>query len=271
VDPVLSLPAEHKAVATGLALAALWTAEHLAPAYAEGVGGWRHDLRNLALGATNALLVAGLLAWLAPWPPEGSGLLGRTGAGAGVTLALGLVALDLWMYVWHRLNHAVPFLWRFHRMHHADPNVDASTAVRFHPGEVLLGTAGRVPIALLLGLSAGHIVIYEAILLPVILFHHSNARVPSWLDRVLSLVIVTPALHRIHHSPVRGETDSNYASVLSLWDRLARTRTAVRGVVKPRYGLSEFDPTRTERLPALLAIPFRRVSRAEAPTAEERR
>jgi sterol desaturase/sphingolipid hydroxylase (fatty acid hydroxylase superfamily) len=270
VDPVLSLPAEHKAIATGLALAILWTAEHVAPAYSQGAGGWRHDLRNLALGASNALIVAGLLAWLAPWPPDGSGLLGWIGASGGVTLVVGLVALDLWMYGWHRLNHAVPFLWRFHRMHHADPSVDASSAVRFHPGEVLLGTAGRVPVALLVGLSAGHIVLYEAILLPVILFHHSNMRVPRWLDRALGVVIVTPSLHRIHHSPARHETDSNFASVLSVWDRLARTRTAVRGGTRPRYGLSEFDPARFERLTALLRIPFQRVSRASA-SEEERR
>lgn len=268
---MLSLPAEHKAIATGLALAVLWTAEHVAPAFPEGLGGWRHDLRNLAFGATNALLVAGLLTWFAPWPAEGSGLLGWTGAGAGVTLAMGLVALDAWMYVWHRLNHAVPVLWRFHRMHHADPSVDASTAVRFHPGEALLGTAGRIPVALFLGLSAGHIVVYEAILLPVILFHHSNLRVPPRLDRVLGLVIVTPSLHRIHHSPQHRETDSNYASVLSLWDRLARTRIAVRGASEPRYGLLELDAVRSERLPALLAIPFQPVPRADEATAGGRR
>lgn len=248
--------AEHKALATGAALAILWTVEHLAPAFAEGRGGLRHDARNLLLGAGNALLVGGLLACLAPWPPAGTGLLGALGARGALGVGLGLLCLDLWMYAWHRLNHAVPFLWRWHRVHHADPAVDASTAVRFHPGEILLGTAGRVPVALLLGLGAGHVVLYEMILLPVILFHHSNARVPERLDRWLGLVVVTPALHRIHHSPDRAETDSNYASVLSLWDRLARTRRARRGPARPRYGLPGLDPARTERLGALLRLPF---------------
>jgi sterol desaturase/sphingolipid hydroxylase (fatty acid hydroxylase superfamily) len=257
MDASLSVPAESKALATGLALAVLLVAEHVIPAHAEGRGGWRHDLRNLALGGANALLVAALIAWVLPWPPTGSGLVGLLGGGAAAALAVGVLGMDLWMYAWHRANHVVPWLWRFHRVHHADPNMDASTGVRFHPGEALLSAFGRVPVVYVLGISLGHVVVYEMVLLPVILFHHSNVRFPEWIDRPLRFVLVTPGVHRIHHSPERAETDSNYGSVFTIWDRLARSLRRQATTPAPRYGLHGFDRPELRRLRGLLALPFR--------------
>ncbi len=136
---------------------------------------------------------------------------------------MALVLFDFWMYVWHRANHAVPLLWRFHRLHHGDSELDATTGLRFHPGEILLSGIARMLVVPLLGMSVWDLVLYESILLPVVVFHHSNVRLPRFLDYGLLALIVTPAMHRVHHSRWRPETDSNYASILPCWDVLLGT------------------------------------------------
>jgi len=254
----LSIPAAHKAIVTGAALVILLTLEHIIPAHPEGKGGWRHDLRNLGLGGANALLVAALFAWVVPLPGEAQGVLRLDGAGPIGATILALLALDLWMYVWHVVLHRVPFLWRFHRMHHTDRAMDASSAVRFHPGEVVMATVGRLPVVWLLGIALEQIVLYEMILLPAILFHHSNVRIPAALDRILRWLVVTPALHRVHHSPVQVETDSNYGSVLSVWDRLGRSFRLAGPVPVPRYGLEGLGEGSAAGLRGMLSLPFRR-------------
>ena len=131
--------------------------------------------------------------------------------------------MDLAFYWWHVANHRIPFLWRFHNVHHIDPDLDVSTAFRFHVGEVALSTAFRVVQVSVIGLSAWMFAIYEIVFQANTLFHHSNVRLPIRVERVLNLVIVTPRMHGIHHSQVRDETNSNYSVVFSWWDRLHRT------------------------------------------------
>jgi sterol desaturase/sphingolipid hydroxylase (fatty acid hydroxylase superfamily) len=136
---------------------------------------------------------------------------------------IAFLLMDLAFYWWHVANHRIPFLWRFHNVHHIDPDLDVSTAFRFHAGEVALSTAFRIVQVSIIGLSAWMFAVYEIVFQANTLFHHSNVRLPIRIERLLNLVIVTPRMHGIHHSQVRDETDSNYSVVFSWWDRLHRT------------------------------------------------
>jgi sterol desaturase/sphingolipid hydroxylase (fatty acid hydroxylase superfamily) len=143
-------------------------------------------------------------------------------------LVLDLLLLDCWIYWWHRANHVVPVLWRFHEVHHLDGFLDASSALRFHFGEVLLSALVRVGVILLLGVPLLSVVVFETLLALSAMFHHSNLRLPPRLERALSYVIVTPSIHWVHHHAIRRDTDSNYSALLSLWDRLFVSRSATR-------------------------------------------
>jgi sterol desaturase/sphingolipid hydroxylase (fatty acid hydroxylase superfamily) len=136
---------------------------------------------------------------------------------------LSFLLMDLTFYWWHVANHRVPFLWRFHNVHHIDPDLDVSTAFRFHPGEVALSAGFRVLQISAIGLSAGMFAAYELVFQANTLFHHSNVRLPIGLERWLNVMIVTPRMHGIHHSQIRDEAQSNYSVVLPWWDRLHRT------------------------------------------------
>lgn len=222
----------------------------------------RHAMRNLTLGLLNAavaaLLAAPLLAGLSLWAENnGFGLLRMGQLPPAAAMVAAILMFDGWMYLWHRANHHIGFLWRFHRVHHSDPEMDATTGIRFHTGEILISSALRLAVVPLLGITIGQLLVYEMLLLPVILFHHSNVRLSEKIDRWLRLVIVTPAIHRVHHSRLQAETDSNYSSVFSLWDRIARTFRLRRNNQPVNFGLDEFSAEGWERLPSLLTMPLR--------------
>ena len=140
-----------------------------------------------------------------------------------VQFAVGFLLMDLSFYYWHVANHRFPFLWRFHNVHHFDPDLDVSTAVRFHFGEVALSAVFRVVQVTVIGPSGWTYVIYELAFQANTLFHHSNVKLPITVERVLNWILVTPRMHGIHHSQVRDETNSNYSVVFSWWDRLHRS------------------------------------------------
>ncbi len=256
---------EPKTLLAGIFLIALWTAEGLVPFYPHFGGGFRerlrHDARNLGIGAVNAALLAlvagAAFIGLELWADErGFGLFRLVDLPGWMELGFLILLFDLWMYVWHRANHRIPFLWRFHRMHHSDPEMDVSTGLRFHPGEMLLSAGARMAVLPLLGMSLWHLVIYEALLLPVILFHHSNVGLPRWLDYGLLAVVVTPAMHRVHHSRWQPETDSNYGSVFPWWDRLFRSFRLRDDARTISLGLEEFDGEEWQELGGMLRTPL---------------
>jgi sterol desaturase/sphingolipid hydroxylase (fatty acid hydroxylase superfamily) len=169
---------------------------------------------NFGLGALNALagpfIVLPITAYAASlqiqWYPH--------------FMLLDLILLDCWIYVWHRLNHVVPFLWRFHEVHHLDETLDSTSALRFHFGEVILSSCARALIIICLGVPIYTVAIFEILLTCAAIFHHSNVKLSAWLERPLSILIVTPSIHWVHHHALRSDTDSNYASMLSIWDRV---------------------------------------------------
>ena len=175
--------------------------------------------RNVFLYGMNSLLwpvlvapVTLLAASAAVWTrPEGIGWW---------ALPVDLIVLDVYIYAWHRANHEVPFLWHFHRVHHRDRFLDTTSAVRFHFGEVALSSCVRGLLLWALAMPFEHLIIFETLVLLGALFHHSNVRLPQVVDRLLAHVVVTPGWHWLHHHAVRRDTDSNYGTILTLWDRL---------------------------------------------------
>jgi sterol desaturase/sphingolipid hydroxylase (fatty acid hydroxylase superfamily) len=184
------------------------------------------------------------------------GLLNQLALPAAVSVILGWLLLDAAIYWQHRLMHLVPALWRLHRVHHSDTAFDTSTALRFHPVEIVLSVAYKGVIIIALGAPPLAVFIFEVLLSCVALFNHANLRLRG--DAWLRYLLVTPDLHRIHHSVLRVETDSNYGNVLSLWDWLFRSYTPQPrdGQTTMRIGLAEFRDEPQQKLPALLTQPL---------------
>ncbi len=166
------------------------------------------------------------------------------------------VLFDIWMYSWHRANHRIALLWLFHRAHHADIGMDTTTALRFHPGELLLSTFIRLPVIVLLGMTFAELAFFELTLNVATLFHHSNLAIPEKWDRMLRVVLVTPNMHRVHHSVEMAETNSNYTSLLSVWDRLARSFSMRPDTHTITFGLPRFREDRFQRFWGFLVTPF---------------
>ena len=237
--------------------ALIWTAEVLLAApHVEKV---RHGVRNLTLATINGAVLfftVGLLSVTvaaASTPAE-------TGLGRAV---LGFLALDLFGYLWHVANHRSKTLWRFHAVHHSDAAMDVTTAGRFHIGELAIASLLRLPVIAAVGVSPVTLLVYETTLVVNSMFHHSSLRL-GWISTVLQWLIVTPELHSIHHSRDAAHYDTNFASVLSIWDRLFGTWQAPaddgRDVI--RHGIEPFDESQ-ETVRGLLTLP------RTAKTAEE--
>lgn len=177
---------------------------------------------------------------------------------AAVQFVLAFLLLDLSFYYWHRANHRFALLWRFHNVHHIDPDLDVSTGFRFHAGEVALSTGFRVVQLGLLGAPAWAFASYELVFQLVTLFEHSNLRLPLTLERRLNRVLVTPRMHGIHHSQVRRETDSNYSVVLPWWDWLHRTLRLNVPQAQIRIGVPAYSATSDNAVGRALALPLRR-------------
>lgn len=228
-------------------LALIFMLETFLPFYRGRLQRMSHALPNVLVAVINGLagtvFFAPLLLIICQWSAEHSfGLLNLFEINPWIETFIALVLFDGWMYIWHRANHRIYFLWRFHRMHHSDPEMDVTTALRFHPGEIALSAAARAVILPLLGMSFGQLLIYELCLQPVILFHHSNIALDYKTDALLQKIMVTPGMHRVHHSKEPVETDSNYASIFSFWDKLCGTfrRRNLEGLKILNFGLREF-------------------------------
>ena len=188
----------------------------------------RHVARDLAVAALSGLaaaivqerLVAPVAARVAR---RRLGLLSRMRLPGTMNVVAGVLLLDYTLFLWHRLNHHVPALWRFHRVHHVDLDMDAWTALRFHFGEMALAGILRMVQIRLIGPDPAAVTIWQSLLLPSIFFHHSKIALPADVERALSRVVVTPRMHATHHSAVQAESDSNWSSLFSMWDRLHGT------------------------------------------------
>jgi sterol desaturase/sphingolipid hydroxylase (fatty acid hydroxylase superfamily) len=186
----------------------------------------------------------------------GSGVLGAWALPGWATVFLVVVTLDGFAYAAHVLLHAWPPAWRFHRVHHSDPHVDVSTAFRQHPLETLWRHSFQTAGALLLGAPPRSVAVYLSLSALNAQLEHAHVAWPPWIERWARLLLVTPAMHRVHHSRLQHDTDTNYSNILSLWDRVFGTFRAPRPGESITCGLDEFDAPERQRTKALLALPF---------------
>lgn len=225
---------------------------------------WR-ALNHLALAALNVLVVR-LMPFLsamatARWAEQSQfGLLHLIRLSPVLELVLALVVLDLLIYFQHVAMHKMPLLWRLHRVHHTDLDLDATSGVRFHPLEIVLSMALKCIAVILLGASVDAVILFEMGLNASAMFNHGNVRMPAWCDAVLRYVLVTPDVHRVHHSIDPQETNSNYGFHLPWWDWIFGTYRAQPRVPHEQIslGLSSWrSPRETTWLVSLLGMPFR--------------
>jgi sterol desaturase/sphingolipid hydroxylase (fatty acid hydroxylase superfamily) len=239
------------AVVLGLALERWRPHERLRPAWGTNVGLWAVDTLVTAV-------VCGACGWVvAAWAVgHGLGLLAWVGAGPWTAVGVGLLGLDAVSYLWHRANHRVPLLWRFHQVHHADASFHVTTALRFHPGELLLALPVRLAAILALGVPPEGVLLFELVFGVANLLEHGNFDLPRHLEPVAQRLIITPALHRAHHASDWRELDTNFGTVFSTWDRLARTFRASDADRRVATGLPDWVGPHVPSLAESLLLPF---------------
>jgi sterol desaturase/sphingolipid hydroxylase (fatty acid hydroxylase superfamily) len=245
-----------------LAVMASW--EVLAPRRGQAVGRGTRWPGNLGIVVLDSLFVrlafptaavgVALLAETRGW-----GLLHAVQVPTWLAFFAGVILLDLAIYLQHVLFHAVPALWRLHRVHHADLEFDVTTGVRFHPIETFLSMGIKLGVVAALGPPAAAVLAFEVLLNATSMFNHGNVRLPARIERLLRCIVVTPDMHRVHHSVVPSETNSNFGFNLSWWDRLLGTYRAepASGHDRMTIGLDQFRDPRELRLGRMLIQPFR--------------
>lgn len=187
---------------------------------------WIRLIKNLSLFGINVLLSPLIVVPITIFAADHSFGLRPAWWSGWLGLGLDIILLDLWIYWWHRANHELQFLWRFHSVHHLDETLDTTSALRFHFGEVVLSACVRALVIVAFDLPLSSVLLFEAVVLTSAIFHHSDAKLPPRLEAALSKVIITPSIHWIHHHAIRADTDSNYGTLFSFWDPLFRSRSS---------------------------------------------
>jgi len=253
MDDITQTLLHYKGLVVGVWLAILLVGERLVPAV-ERVGGWPRVLRNVGFWILNVGLSLTIVVPLSYWATD-SAIDWRPQWFAGwLPLAVDVIILDFLIYWWHRANHVVPVLWRFHEVHHLDEFLDVTSSVRFHFGEVLLSAGFRALIILALNIPLASILAFEGLVLLVAAFQHSNLSLEPGRERAVSTLLVTPSIHWVHHRAVRADTDSNYGTIFSFWDPLFGSRSPTQRTPDLTMGV-EAEPDVS--FIALLIRPFR--------------
>ena len=249
-----------KSVGFVLAFALAVSIQHWRP-HRRLAGSWR---ANGGLWALNAVILgavcAGCACTVSRWASvAGVGLLNQSVVSAWVAIPISVLGMDLVSYLWHRANHLVRFLWRFHQAHHSDPDYTVTTALRFHPGELLLALPIRLVAVVALGVPIAGVIVFEVIFAFANFCEHGNIDLPRKVEAPLGGVFITPALHRLHHSRQSTQLDTNYGTIFSFWDRVLGSYAASRSDVQVNTGLPGLEgPLGTLEI---LALPTRGVFR----------
>lgn len=258
VEPTLRL-----SVFLGVLLAmGIW--EGLAPRRPATYSKFLRWTTNLGLSILNGLVLRVLIPVLAvgaaTWAEDQSlGLLNVLELPFFVACVVAFLALDVLIYTQHVVFHHVPLFWRLHQVHHADPNIDTSTGIRFHPIEIVLSMGIKIVAVVALGAPAIAVILFEVVLNATSLFNHGNVRIAGGVDRWVRRLFVTPDMHRVHHSMIRAETDSNFGFNFSVWDRVFGTyrETPEKGHLDMEIGLPEHQNAAPTKIIWSLGLPFR--------------
>jgi sterol desaturase/sphingolipid hydroxylase (fatty acid hydroxylase superfamily) len=218
-------------------------------------------LVNLGFGAVNGIIVSLACASCYALSAQSEfaaelGFLRGLNLNAWARIPLEIVLLDIVTYLLHRAYHEVPLFWRLHVVHHSDLDLDVSSASRFHTGEVLVSSILKIGVVVVVGISPQGLVIFEAVMLACAQFQHANIRLPERLESGLWLALVPPAMHRIHHTPTREDTNSNYGTILTVWDRLFGTLRRRLPNPIPSFGVETLRDSRSLGITRLLVLPF---------------
>ena len=255
------VPGWLNALMVGGTFAAMLWREHRRPLRRKVESKWRHDARNLAMATlANVTVQTAERPVVEPlcrlverrrW-----GLLKQVRLPVWLEVSLAVALMDYTLYLWHILTHRVPFLWRFHQPHHVDLDLTASTALRFHFGELTLAVLWRAGQVVVIGVSPLSLSVWQTFTLLEIMFHHSNIELPPELERRLSRILVTPRMHGIHHSAVESETNSNWSSGFTVWDWLHGTLRLDVPQQEITIGIPAYREPGELTLPLIIAMPF---------------
>jgi sterol desaturase/sphingolipid hydroxylase (fatty acid hydroxylase superfamily) len=260
----LTLRLQHASpLIAAVAFGVMLVAEHVKPLRGRTRPFLGRLLVNICVTAPALLIGAAigkfLVHDLAIWADlRGFGLLQLAPLPTGVQVLLGFLLMDLTFYYWHMANHKMPLLWRFHNVHHVDPDLDVTTSYRFHWMEIAYSAVFRALQVCLLGVLPVVYFAYEIVFLLATMFHHSNTRLPLKLERILNKVVVTPRMHGIHHSAIQEETDSNYSVVFRWWDALHRTLRLNIRQAEICIGVPAYLEPEDNQVADLLLMPFRK-------------
>ncbi len=214
----------------------------------------KHALRNFGMTVINAIIINLLISPIILLTTNQSfGLFTYFQLNWWAQLALTVLILDFLAYLWHYLAHNVSFFWRFHKVHHSDTQMDVTTAGRFHIGEHIISLALKISAYAAFGMTLEHVLIYETVFLINVMFHHSNITITEPVDKVFRIFFASPNMHKVHHSIVRDEADSNYSSLFSFWDRIFRTYKIVENPKSIKYGVKGLEDKQS--IPDMMKTP----------------
>ena len=237
--------------------------EGLIPYRPSSVSKVKRWINNLALTLINSILLnlifSTAIVFTATYVQTHElGILNMVQAPTWLKIIVTVAFMDFMLYVWHLLNHEVPLLWRFHRVHHCDLNMDVSTATRFHIGELAISAVIKISLIFFLGASPMGVLIFESALVLCAQFSHSSLKVPRWFETLYWILFVPPSMHRIHHSVVIKERDTNYGTIFSFWDRILGTLLTRVSQDKIRIGIGAYAKPEKLNFHQLLIMPFTR-------------
>jgi sterol desaturase/sphingolipid hydroxylase (fatty acid hydroxylase superfamily) len=237
--------------------------ELLLPYRASSVSKLKRWINNISLALFNSFLLqlvfsTAIVSTAVYVQTHKLGILNMVELPAWLKVFVTVAFMDFMLYVWHLLNHEIPFLWRFHRVHHSDLNMDVSTATRFHFGELAVSAVIKISIIFFLGASTLAVLVFESLLVLCAQFHHSSLKVPKWFETFFWILFVPPSMHRIHHSVVIKERNTNYGTIFSLWDRFLGTLLSNVNQARIRIGVGAYQNSDKLSLHHLLAMPFTR-------------
>jgi sterol desaturase/sphingolipid hydroxylase (fatty acid hydroxylase superfamily) len=260
-----NIPPSYRSALLVAGLLLLWIIEGFIPRFRFSNNRFRHAGTNIFFTVTTAVINVGfafVVVKASEWTGQARfGLLYWLGVPTWLHFVLALLMLDfLAAYLIHLVQHKVGWMWHFHKIHHIDTSIDVTTALRHHPVESVFRVGALIVAIVSMGIPIWIVMLYQSLSAGMSQFNHANIKLPDWLDKSLSWIIVSPDMHKVHHSRYQPETDSNYANIFSIWDRICGTFVTVTDTTRIRYGLDEYQDARYQDIGPLLKVPWEKTN-----------